>query len=260
MEPRILCALLAALALAPLNVAHAFDASPALPDTDGQHTPPAQFSAIDKPAWAISAPALPESTRELIAACKDGNTASVKAALAAGAVPNRADERGQRPLLIAVAAGHGEFVRLLLHGGASPNVKGPQGLTPLGIAAAAGDLRIVRLLLSAGADVDARSDNQSTALHQAVRFDHPEVVRALLAASPDPKRFDREGLHPLALAAAEGRLACLAYLLDSGIAPDLPDRTGHTALYWARLNDELLAVNLLVERGAARESSKDQSN
>ena len=125
--------------------------------------------------------------RELIAASQAGEIAAVKTLLAGGALPNAADELGQRPLIVAVAEGHAEIVRLLLQGGASPNVKGPQGRTPLGLAAAAGHPGIVRLLLRAGADIDARSDNRATALHEAVRFDHPGIVRVLLAAAPDPE-------------------------------------------------------------------------
>ena len=101
---------------------------------------------------------------------------------------------------------------------------------------------------------NARSDNRATALHEAVRFDRPEILRLLLSARPDPERYDREGLHPLALAAARGRLACLLVLLDSPVAADLPDRNGLTALYWARRYDQALAESLLVERGASREA------
>lgn len=238
----------------------AFEESPALPERplpggEGrQRALPEHFASVAAPAWASEAVTAPAGTADLIAACRAGKLDEVKTLLAGGALPNGADELGRRPLLAAVAGGHAEIARLLLQRGASPEVKGPEGRTPLGMAAAAGDLGLVRILLRAGANVDARSDNRATALHEAVRFNHPEVVRVLAAADPDPLRYDREGLHPLALAAAKGRLACLKQLLDAGVAPDLPDRTGLTALYWAKRYDQGLAESLLVEHGASREA------
>lgn len=260
-KPNIICTLLllGSVGLAPSS-ANAFEESPALPERSlpggegRQRALPEHFQAIGGPAWAADVPVAPSQTSALIAASQAGRLDQVKALLAAGALPNGADEPGQRPLLAAIAAGHTEIVRLLLQRGASPNVKGPQGRTPLGMAAASGQLRIVRLLLRADADINARSDNRATALHEAVRFDHPEIVRQLLAAGPDTAHYDREGLHPLALAAVPGRLSCLQALLEAGIAADLPDRSGLTALYWARRYDQALAESLLVERGASRDA------
>lgn len=252
--------LLAAATGISLPAVHAFDESPAFPERllpggqGRQRALPEHFASVGSPAWAQEKPVAANKVGDLIEASRAGKLEQVKSLLADGALPNGADEFGQRPLLAAVAEGHGEIARLLLLRGASPNVKGPQGRRPLSMAAAAGNLGLVRSLLRAGAEVDARSDNRATALHEAVRFDHPEIVRALLAANPDPERYDREGLHPLALAAAQGRLVCLKNMLDAGIAPDLPDRTGLTALYWARRYDQALAEGLLVAHGASREA------
>ena len=248
------------LACGLLPAAHAFEESPAVPERlrpggEGrQRALPEQFSAVAQPAWDDRLPVIPAATGELIAASRAGRLETVKELLAAGALPNAADALGERPLLAAVAGEHGEIVRLLLQRGASPNVKGPKGLAPLSMAAAAGNPGMVRLLLKAGAVVDARSDNRTTALHEAVRFDHPEIVRELLAAGPEIARYDREGLHPLALAAALGRLACLSAFFEAGVAADIPDKTGLTALYWARRYDQALAEVILVEHGASREA------
>jgi len=240
--------------------APAFEDSPALPERllpggEGrQRALPEHFAAVAAPAWASESVTAPAGTADLIAASRAGKLDEVKTLLAGGALANGADELGRRPLLAAVAEGHAEIARLLLQRGASPDVKGPEGRTPLGMAAAAGDLGLIRILLRAGADIDARSDNRATALHEAIRFNHPEIVRALAAVGPDYQRYDKEGLHPLALAAAKGRLACLKHLLDAGVAPDLPDRNGLTALYWAKRYDQGLAESLLVEHGASREA------
>lgn len=257
MKKSSLCALLLACALLP--VAHAFDESPAFPERpqpggERQRALPEHFSAVGQAAWDDRLPPVAGRTGELIEASRAGQLDRVKELLAAGALPNGADALGERPLLAALAGEHVELVRLLLQRGASPNVKGAKGLLPLGMAAAAGNLALVRLLLKAGAVVDARSDNRATALHEAVRFDHPAIVRELMAGRPEMARYDREGLHPLALAAALGRVACLNSLFEAGVDADFPDRTGLTALYWARRYDQALAEVFLVEHGASREA------
>lgn len=241
--------------------AYCFEESPALPERPApvsdklrQRALPEDFSAIAKAAWEDSRPPVAQSTRDLLAAVQAGQLDKVKSLLNDGALANAADEAGERPLLHAVAGEQVEIARLLLQRGAQPNVKGPEGRTPLGMAAASGNLALVRLLLQAGADVNARSDNRATALHEAILFDRPEALSLLLAQNPDPERYDREGLHPLALAAARGRLHCLIALLDSRIAVDLPDRNGLTALYWSRRYDRALAESILIERGASREA------
>jgi ankyrin repeat protein len=75
-----------------------------------------------------------------------------------------------------------------------------------------------------------------------------------MAADPAKASYDREGLHPLALAAALGRLACMDSLFKAGAEADFPDRKGLTALYWARHFDQALAEAVLVDNGASREA------
>lgn len=260
MNPHTIRALLLVSASAMFTAADAFEESPAVPERllpggEGrQRALPEHFAVVAQPGWDDRLPKIPELTGELIEASRAGKLDKVKELFAAGALPNGADALGNRPLLAAVPGEHVEIVRLLLQRGASPNVKGPNGLTPLSMAAAAGNLGMVRLLLKAGAVVDTRSDNRATALHEAVRFDHPAIVSELMAANPEMASYDREGLHPLALAAALGRLTCMATLFKAGVEADLPDRKGLTALYWARRYDQALAEVILVENGASREA------
>ena len=140
MNPNTFCALLLiGTVSATLPVAHAFEDSPALPErikpgqAVRQRALPEHFSAITNPAWAVEAPEAPAYTEDLIAACQAGKIDTVKTLLAAGALPNGADEAGQRPLLAAVAEGHAEIVRLLLQGGAdmSPKSYGESPINPM---------------------------------------------------------------------------------------------------------------------------------
>ena len=97
----------------------------------------------------------------------------------------------------------------------------PCAYAPLGMAAAEGRNDLVNILLRAGARPDMAGDNRGTPLHEAVRHDHAVIVATLVKAEPEIARYDREGLHPLALAAARGSHGALETLLAAGIEPDL---------------------------------------
>lgn len=256
--PLKMIALLSLLGLVP-GVAVAFEESGAVyPRVTGSETRqrslPEQMAAVSSPVWSDTLPVVPSITVELIAACRAGDAELVKRLLNAGALANGNDANGERPLVAAVASGSAESVRLLLQRGASPDVKGAIGLTPLGMAAAEGRNDLVGILLRGGARPDMAGDNRGTPLHEAVRHDHALVVESLLKAEPVVARYDREGMHPLALAAARGSHGSLQALLAAGVDPDLPDRKGLTALYWARRFDRPLAEEILLRHGAVREA------
>jgi ankyrin repeat protein len=247
------------LALTGSASAVAFDDQPAQPERilagmARQRPLPEQFSAVSKAAWEEEAPTYLDSTDSLIEAITKNDVQAVKAVLADGVPVNAAAESGQRPLLLAVAAGNAEIARLLIQAGANPDAKDTQGRTPLGLAVAQGQLPMVRMLLKAGAKVDLPGDNKATPVHEAVRFDQPDILRLLLAEGPNLGRLDRDGFHPLAQAAALGRLQCLHMLLQAESEADLADKHGLTALFWSRRNNHELAEALLLEHGAVREA------
>lgn len=187
----------------------------------------------------------------LLSAARRGDWVAANRMLKAGASPNVRDAWGDSVLAHAAAAGETETVRALLVAGADPDRKGASGFTPLGAAALAGHHKVVALLLKAGADVDAKSANGHVPLIDAVLLDRDEVVGELLRASPDWLHTEREqGRHALSLAAALGHLRVLDRLLAAGFDPDLPDRAGFNALYWAVFRKQRLAVAHLLASGA----------
>lgn len=101
-------------------------------------------------------------SRQLFAAILAGDTARVKAALRAGADPQRGDSEGTTPLYVASVNGEAEIARLLLTAGASPDVEssglGSDG-TPLCAAACWGHTDTVRELLAHGADPNLHEDH-----------------------------------------------------------------------------------------------------
>ncbi|WP_329404747.1 ankyrin repeat domain-containing protein [Streptomyces melanogenes] len=126
-------------------------------------------------------------SHRLFVAVVVGDAARVRAALRAGAAPERPNREGTTPLYKASVNGKAEIARLLLAAGASPNVEskgvGAEG-TPLCAAACWGHTETVRVLLAYGADPNLREDNGTgwSPLEWALRGPHPETVELLMGA------------------------------------------------------------------------------
>jgi hypothetical protein len=75
-----------------------------------------------------------DSSPELIAASRKGQTEKVRALLAKGADVESADKDGRTPLMWAARNGHAETVSLLLERGAKPDARDHQNWTAYGLA------------------------------------------------------------------------------------------------------------------------------
>jgi len=187
--------------------------------------------------------------KQLMQAAAAGDSARIKALLAQGAQVNAADARGNGALLLATREGEVESVRLLLDAGA--HVEGRGGvMPPLAAAALRGHLTTVRLLLRNRADVNAVGENGLSALMNAVKLNHLGVAQALLEAGADKRVLDRAGDNLLVVAISQNQPAMLALLLAQGVAPDLADANGLTALYWAEHLQRTELGRLLRQAGA----------
>ena len=82
-------------------------------------------------------------------AADQGDAASVRLLLAAGAPVDPRSRSGWTPLLIAAARAHEEAVAVLIQAGADLNARSPQGGTALALAQARGAAAVARLLLVA---------------------------------------------------------------------------------------------------------------
>lgn len=126
----------------------------------------------------------------------DGDTAAIKAALMAGADPNKTAIGGDTAIVYAAEHATETQLRILLNAGAEPN----KGLEYKGLCVAAecGDVGKVEALLQAGADPNARDGGGQTALYRAVVSlqggvaERGKVARALLEAGADPDAPVRE--------------------------------------------------------------------
>jgi ankyrin repeat protein len=123
-------------------------------------------------------------------------------------------------------------------------------------AASLGETARLRELLEADpALATARSGDDFTALHYAAFFDGPETARLLLDQGADVNAFaDNDlGVHPLNSAAAAGKTAVTAILLERGADPNAKTRRGFTPLDAARENADEKLAELLRAHGARDE-------
>lgn len=181
--------------------------------------------------------------------------------LLAGAEVGLLDAEKRTPLHLAVREGHQRVVCNLLLGGACPNAKDRKRDTPVHLAAALGHEQILGSLLLNGADKNSLDALGRSALHLAAERGHVAVVETLLAAGADVNhiRYSNSEISVLDSAASHGNVDILRALLptashgnDSGGLADVNaiDSTGYTALHMAADNNQVAAIEVLVQAGA----------
>jgi ankyrin repeat protein len=146
-------------------------------------------------------------------AARAAGVAALEDLLTAGAAVDAKADDGDTPLLLALQWGNAAAVRFLLDRGANPAVVNKNGESAVGLAAKIGDLPLIELLLAKGAPIN-------------------------VGARP-----------PLAMAAEEGWLEAMTFLLDRGAVVDSPPGCVLMSAMFARKN-QTAVVQLLLARGA----------
>ena len=154
----------------------------------------------------------------LLFAARQGDLASARLLLAAGADPNDAAPSGASALVVAAHSGHGELAAWLLEQGADPNAA-DAGYAPLHAAVLRGDAELVSALLDHGAHPNARLAQgtpharygklyalemrlaDATPFFLAAKYGFADVMRRLAAAGADPRAGLEGGVTPLMAAA-----------------------------------------------------------
>jgi uncharacterized protein len=225
----------------------------------------------------------------LLFAARQGDLASARLLVAAGADVNDTAPIGTSALVVAAHSGHGALAAFLLEKGADANTAGA-GYTALHAAIVRGDLDLIKLLLARGADPKARFTKGTKAARQGKQFDVPQtyanttpfflaakfadanIMRALVDAGADPKPglekasevMDPEtGVVRRATNGGTTPLMVAAGLLTGGLARVATDRHGRelgaAEVDLVRyqnpderriLNSGIEAVKLCVELGA----------
>lgn len=157
------------------------------------------------------------------------------------------DDNGNSPLLISAYYGRSECMRAILDQGVQPNVFE---------VCAAGLVDDAKRLLSGNPRLVAeRSHDGWTPLHLAAFFGHLELVRLLLdgGASMLTISNNNEANLPINAAAAGRRNAVVQLLVERGCPPDArASEQGYTALHLAANNGNVELIEFLLKSGADR--------
>nr|XP_023022451.1 ankyrin repeat domain-containing protein 12 isoform X1 [Leptinotarsa decemlineata] len=189
-----------------------------------------------------------------------GETAALRAVLAAGAPVSTPDVHGGYPLHYAAQMCGGDrdsslglqvLQTLLSHGDIVVSVADGDKRQPLLWAASAGSARAVLALVRAGANVEAADKDGLTALHCAASRGHTDCMDTLLTlcgASIDV--IDSNGCTALHYAVTLGHADATALLLAHGADPNRQDRKGRSPAHCGCAKGQFETVKLIGSHGA----------
>jgi ankyrin repeat protein len=185
-------------------------------------------------------------------AAERGSVGSCRLLIGANVPVDGVDESGATPLHIAAANSRDDVVRLLLRSiddlAKSLTAKDKSGATPLHCAARGGSALCVELLLASGASVAALDLRGLTPLHECTSR---QSASLLIKAGAELESTTAQGRTPLHVAAVEGRVRIVKYLLEKSTAGiDHRDDDGATALHSAAFRGHLDCVTALAGAGA----------
>jgi ankyrin repeat protein len=153
-------------------------------------------------------------------------------------------------LLLAIQNKHPEIVKLLLLNGADVNCKNISGeLGSLHTAASLGCSDIIPVLIKFGADPNGKRGNfKFPPLCYAETADAAET---LIYSGADVRLRNENGITPLHLLAAHGKIQAAEVLLKYGAEIDANDRWGKTPLHYASEYGQAETVDFLLKKGAS---------
>ena len=157
------------------------------------------------------------------------------------------DDKGNSPLLVSAYYGRAAMIRAILDQGVRPN------LFEACAAGLAGD--VARLLKENPRLVAERSHDGWTPLHLAAFFGRLELVKMLLDAGASMMTIsnNNESNLPINAAAAGRRNDVVRLLVERGCPPDArASDQGYTALHLAANNGNVELVEFLLQAGADR--------
>ena len=164
------------------------------------------------------------STRQLLAAARDGHVHELRRLLRLPIHPDqtemegirRVEAAGNTALMGAAFYGHLEATQLLCDAGANKDKAEHNGFTALLLASAAGQVEVVRVLCEAGANKDMADHNGFTALSLASAAGRMEVVRVLCEAGANKDMANHNGFTALAPASTTGQVEVVRVLCEAG--------------------------------------------
>lgn len=190
-------------------------------------------------------------------AAESGNVSLLAALMDRGLVTlAESAEDGSTPLLSAAAGGSADMVAWLLSGppGAAvvPSLeeRDERGADALLVAAEGGSLSVLQELLRQGAAADTVDASGCGVLHYAAAGGHVAAVDFCVQTLRVPcGRRDADGDTPLLIAAHEGHLEVVEWLLNHGSSLSERNDDGMSAAMAAAAGERTAVVDLLARRG-----------
>ncbi|XP_055813341.1 protein VAPYRIN-LIKE-like [Solanum dulcamara] len=162
-------------------------------------------------------------------AAKNGNSHCIAALIQAGADVNRRDSDGDSVMSLAVKSGNLDSVQVLIESGYTIDNSADRFLH---YAAPMDRVDLMEILCLGYADIDLNSiDSQGrTPLHIAAINGHVEVIQFLVSVGSDTDMLDSQGWTPLHFAAHQGHVEAVGVLLNhSNFAKYALTKQGKTA-------------------------------
>lgn len=149
-------------------------------------------------------------------------------------------------LCCAAKCGNSYFASALIEAGADVNCRDSDGQSVVSLAVKSGNLDAVKVLVEAGYSID-NSDDQLI-LHDAAAMNRLDMIEILcLRVHIDVNSINTLGQTALHVAATNGNLEVVEFLVNSGGCPDIVDHKGWTPLHYATQEGHVEAVELLLK-------------
>ena len=172
----------------------------------------------------------------LIKAAENGDKATIKAMVNAGANINTVGKEGLTPLIWSFLSHNYDGIRALLKNGADPNLVSLEDDSALTLAAGSKDIKILEIVLQHGGNPNAYGQRGNTALLLAIHRRHWEHMRILLKYGADINKMDiHNSSTPAQTAASMGAYDQVYYMLEHGADHTITDRYGYTLAHTLNL-------------------------
>ena len=172
----------------------------------------------------------------LMEACKLGNQKMTKMLIEAGADVNKQDWRGWTPLMVAAESGAYHAAGELYVAGADINKQNNDGQTALSIAMDHKNVDIARHIIFWGAKESIQLPSGKNLLFKAIDSKNNSLINELVVNGADVNVFDEyRDKTPLTYAMSKIDVDVVAYLLEKGADPLLPNKYNMTPQKYAEI-------------------------
>jgi ankyrin repeat protein len=169
-------------------------------------------------------------------------------------------ELGWSDFRVAINEGNLEIIMYLLDSGADINTVDARGQTPLHESCKQGKIEISRFLIKNQADINIRDVDGKTPLHSGISemliqgtdlaFFNNGYLKEIARLIDNDLLGSKTGWTPIYVAASNGHVELLKFLIERGDSVHTPNNLGCTPLQTASFDGNLKIINILIENGA----------